>query len=102
MTAADTSPRRPWRARRPGPLSARAWPARSGGSRQVLARRGPQPDPCRSRQVVQVFPEPRQELGGHVPAFQRELDDRAQVVDGIAGVETPAAELDAAHPAART
>src|SRR5580700_1685935 len=100
--AVQTWPRRPRRARRPGPRPARAGQARSGGSRRVPARGGPPPDPCRSWQVVQVLTEPRQELRGHVRPLQRELDDRAQVVDRVAGVETAAAELDAANPAALT
>ena len=53
-----------------------------------------------SCQVVQVFSQPGDELGRNIRALAGELDDRAQVVGRVAGVEAPAAELDAAHAAA--
>src|SRR5262249_26294119 len=98
-TAAEPPSWRPRRGRPLPPLPGQAGRARPGGSRRAPARGGSPPDPYRSRQVVQVLPQPRQEPGGHVPPFQRELDDRAKVVHRVAGIKTTVTELDAANPA---
>src|SRR5580693_10677323 len=96
------SPARPARSRARRPAAPR--PARPGGwppaRRPGAARRAPAAGPRatrpaaggpRSRQVVDVLAEPGHELLGHIRPLDRELDQGAQVVDLVAGVEAAAA-----------
>src|SRR5580693_3486526 len=53
-----------------------------------------------SWQAVQVLAQPGHDLLGQVGPLARELDQRAQVVQLVAGVVTAAVEQHAVHPAA--
>src|SRR5579859_5534120 len=55
---------------------------------------------ARSWQTVQVLAQPGHDLLGQVGPLARELDQRAQVVQLVAGVVAPAVEQHAAHRAA--